>query len=116
MKNFELNTIVNYVKDYHTDELVELLMENRNDRKEIINISAAIALRNGYRTLTPKTAFRAIYSTDHMIEKINEKWYSSALSEREKKNKVAHYCAAIAIRNGLHDEWPTLVKLVLKFI
>ena len=35
MKNFELDTIVNYVKDYHTDELVEMLMQNRNDRKKL---------------------------------------------------------------------------------
>ena len=57
-----------------------------------------------------------MYTTDHMVGKVDEKWYSSDLSESEKKSKVAHYCAAIAIRNGLHDEWPTLVKLVLKFI
>ena len=110
----------NYFKNYHTDELVKLLIEQRDNKKEAAKIAAAIAMRNFLRTITPKTAFRAaVYHTDHLIGKVEEKWYSNELDDSKKRSKVAHYCAAIAIRNGIHDDLPLLLELgitILKHI
>ena len=109
-------SILEYAMKYHTDELVRMLLTKKGQRKEIVNLSAAIALRNGIRTLNPKTLFRAVfYHTDHLVDKVEEKWNSAELSEQRKRNKISRYCAAISYRNGLHDDWPLIVE-VLKIV
>lgn len=107
--------IIKYAKDYHTAELVPLLLQNRGDahKKQAAKIAAAIALRNSIKTFDVRTLHRAaFYHTAHLIDKVEEKTNSSSLSDREKKHKISRYCAAIAIRNGLRDDWPILLKLI----
>ena len=105
----------NYFKNYHTAELVKMLIKEKGNKKQSAKIAAAIAMRNFLQTITPKTAFRATaYHTDHLIDKVQEKWYSNELSDSKKRSKVAHYCAAIAIRNGIHDDLPLLLELAFK--
>ncbi len=106
--------IIKYATNYHTDSLVPLLLQNRGEehKKQAAEIAAAIALRNSIKTFDVRTLHRAaFYHTAHLIDKVEEK-SNSSLSEREKKHKISRYCAAIAIRNGLHDDWPVLLKLI----
>ncbi|MDE6777585.1 MAG: hypothetical protein K2J25_06540, partial [Oscillospiraceae bacterium] len=110
LSNFEISKIVSYATKCHTGELVDKLVNcrhddphDRSDRAEIVALATAIAIRNGVRTVSVKSPFRAIYSnTNHLVDKVQEKWYSS-MNEQERKKKIAHYCAGIAIRNGVHD-------------
>ena len=104
--------ILDYVANYHTAELVKLLIPKRDNKKEAAKVAAAIALRNSIKTFDVRTLHRAaLYHTDHLIDKVNQKWNEAGLNDREKKRKISRYCAAIAIRNGLHDDWWVLVEL-----
>lgn len=114
MEFSRLEKIAKYIMDYHTADLVKMLLKNRDNKEEAVNVSAAIALRNGYKTVNPKTLARATNHTDHLIDKVQEKWYSDEYSDQRKKRKVARYCAAICIRNGIHDEFPTILKILMK--
>ena len=109
--------IISYISNYHTAELVNQLISKRGNKKEAASVAAAIALRNGLKTLDPHTLYHAArHHTDYLIDKTERRWNSSDLDEHTKKHKIACYCAAIAIRNGLHDDWPMLVKIVFKVL
>jgi len=112
--------IISYLTDYHTADLLDLLLEKREDKKEAAKVAAAVALRNGLHTLDPHTLYHSVrHHTSYLIDKTEMRMQDSDLSDAEKKHKIACYCAAIAVRNGLHDDWPILVeiaKIVIKVI
>ena len=39
--------IFDYIKNYHTKELVSILIQKRGNKKEAAKVAAAIAVRNG---------------------------------------------------------------------
>ena len=111
--------IFDYIKDYHTQDLVKILLQKRGDdqKKEAAKVAAAIAVRNGLKTIDSHTLYHAArHHTNYLIEKTEKRLHDNSLSEHEKKHKIACYCAAIAIRNGLHDDLPIIIKIALKFI
>ncbi len=111
--------IFDYVKNYHTEDLIKILLQKRgNDqKKEAAKVAAAIALRNGFRTIDPRTLHRAaLYHTAHLIDKVEQKWYDTNLDTFTKRGKIARYSAAIAIRNGIHDDWPVIIHIAVKIL
>lgn len=111
--------IFDYIKDYRTEDLVKILLQKRGEtqKKEAAKVAAAIALRNGLRTIDIRTFHRfALYHTAHLIDKVEEKWYDSSLDDFTKRGKIARYSAAIAARNGIHDDWPMIVHIAVKIL
>ncbi|MBE6877355.1 MAG: hypothetical protein E7496_11685 [Ruminococcus sp.] len=109
--------IFDYIKDYHTSELVDLMIQKRGNKKDAAKVAAAIAVRNGLKTIDPHTAYHAVrHHTDYLIEKTQKRLNDTSLSEREKKHKIACYCAAIAMRNGLKDDLPIIINIAFKVL
>ena len=111
--------IFDYIKDYHTQDLVKILLQKRGDdqKKEAAKVAAAIALRNGFKTIDPRTLNRAaFYHTAHLIDKVEQKWYDSSLDNSKKRRKISRYSAAIAIRNGIHDDLPLIIHIAVKIL
>ena len=109
--------IFEYIRNYHTQDLIQLLIQKRGDKKEAAKVAAAIAARNSLYAAVGNSPYHTVmHHTDYLIDKAEKRLHDSTLSEQEKRRKITGYCTAIAARNGIHDDLPLIIHIAVKVL